>query len=1129
MGESSARQLRGESMADVIFAGSHARTAAALATVELTFDNTAGRVGGRFGNYEQIQVKRSMDREGVSSYFLNGTRCRRRDIKAVFMGTGLGSRSYSIIEQGMIARLIEAKPEVLGAHLEEAAQISGYRQSRKETETRMRATKENLSRLRLLIDEVDKQMASVRQQAATAKKYSKLKADEQRLQTELTALSWQEREHEWSANEKEVSLLTVELESSRAGRSAAVAILERFRREVAALEEQAGELQKQFYQDASAISQLEQELRHDREQMKKLTTELSQMEQRATQQKDSLGVVKDELLNTEAAEQSRQQQALEREQEELAATEALSAAVHNAKENQERNEHVQTKSAELHQRLLVLDERCDSSQLRSQKLIERQEKLEEDLRHLSSEGMEQLDDQRRQLAAQTNRVDDLIRREHQEQERLVDLRRQGEQLRRQAADQQDQHRQIESRLASLQEAQKVALRADKDSANAWLEQTGLSTEACLADRLRVPSRWRTAVETVLNIRLRDLELADPEQLLRFNSDNPSDIEIGAYAAGITATVDESAVPGGLPRLRDLVSAPALPASYLAGVCVAADLAQALAVRPDLQDGQSVITADGIWLGRDWLRMGRPVQAGVLDRAAEIQELIHKKDEAQRTCAEMDALVKDNTHQCERKDEELHLLREELRSGQEDRNKQHGVLVAAETRDEHRRQSSADMREKLAALADERERLQHEHDDLMRERSDTDRRLNESREKAEQERLAWEQSRELLEKARNRREQARERRHEIALGLETIVARRESLKQVQRDRESSLQQTEEQCQTLHTELSRIQENLPTKENQLQEKLKIRETLEQKLNEQRRLIERERNELSEHESSMEKGKVAEQALENQLQEKKLQGKEARTKMDMLEEQLATVKAEDVLSGLNDAEPSVWREKLETVERQLQKMGGVNLAAIEELEQLDKRRTYLDKQNNDLEEALATLTKSIRHIDTESRNRFQETFTQVNENFQKVFAHLFGGGQARLIVSGTDGQIPEVQVQAQPPGKRRGSIHMLSGGEKALTAIALVFAIFQLNPAPLCLLDEVDAPLDDYNVKRYMDLVADMAEKVQFIFITHNKITMEMADVLLGITMGEAGVSRIVGVDMEMAVQLTDDARDTADTTA
>ena len=231
--------------------------------------------------------------------------------------------------------------------------------------------------------------------------------------------------------------------------------------------------------------------------------------------------------------------------------------------------------------------------------------------------------------------------------------------------------------------------------------------------------------------------------------------------------------------------------------------------------------------------------------------------------------------------------------------------------------------------------------------------------------------------------------------------------------------------------------------------------------------------------------------------------------------------------DADPSTWQDKLTSVQRRLQKLGGVNLAAIEELEKLDERKSYLDQQNDDLEQALDTLMKAIRRIDAESRNRFQETFKQVNENFQEAFIHLFGGGQANLILSSADDQTPEVQVRAQPPGKRRSSIHMLSGGEKALTAIALVFAIFKLNPAPLCLLDEVDAPLDDYNVRRYMELITDMSSEVQFIFVTHNKITMEMSDVLLGVTMGEAGVSRVVGVDVAQAVEMAEDAHDVAGT--
>ena len=594
MGEVSARQLRGESMADVIFAGSGSRKPVSMASVELTFDNSSGRIGGRFGSYEKIQVKRTVDREGVSSYFLNGTRCRRRDIMEMFMGTGLGSRSYSMIEQGMISRLIEAKPEVLGAHLEEAARVSAYRQSRKETESRMRATRENLSRLRLTIDEVERQITTVRQQAAEAKKYRKLDQDEKRLQAELTALLWRKQEQEWRENEMEIKELMVGLEQLRAERSAAHAFLEGVRQEVSSMEEKAGQIQEQVYQSTSEVSQLEQKLQYGRDRINKLTAEIGQSEQRVSQQKEQQGEIEKDLQEAQAEEESRQKQALECEQDEQETIAALTEAERREQEGREQNERKQLANTELQQQLLVLDERCDSLRQRLQKIKEQQQRLEADLENLNGKEGDGLDDQRRLLSEQTKRVDDLVRQEQEGQEQLNNWRQQGEQLGRQAEEQHEQRRQIDSRLASLQEAQKVALLADKKNADAWLEQTGLSTAPRLADRLRVPAQWRTAVEIVLNIRLRDLELADTEQLLRFNSDNPSDVEVGAYATAIQPHTDNDQPPKGLSRLSDVVSEPTLPASYLDGVYVAEDLPQALAVRSSLGDGQSVITVEGVW-------------------------------------------------------------------------------------------------------------------------------------------------------------------------------------------------------------------------------------------------------------------------------------------------------------------------------------------------------------------------------------------------------------------------------------------------------------------------------------------------------------------------------------------------------
>jgi len=1113
MGESSAKMLRGESMADVIFNGSTGRQPVGTASIELLFDNSDGSAGGEYAKYNQISVKRQVSRDGQSSYFLNGARCRRRDIQDLFLGTGLGPRSYAIIEQGMISRLIEARPEDLRLFLEEAAGISKYKERRRETEGRMRSTRDNLERLDDVREEVEKQLLHLERQAATAEKYKQLRAEERRLDAELKALRWQSLERELGESEEHLRGQEVALEAAVARQRHLEAAIEGARDDYTQASDHFNEIQGRYYALGAEIARIEQGIRFTRESRSRQEAEHARLARELSETQDHLASDEqtlarcDHLLAEAGPQLLTAEQALtdaaravgeaeaslgrwEREWDDLnrrAAEPAQQAQLDRARIN-----HLEQRLGQDRQRLLRLEdelERLDTSALLAELLTrrEREEVLEEQVLAL--------EDTREQVSASLA-----------EQEQTLVLA--GEELNRERAGLQT----AGGRRASLMALQEAALRDADEVLSDWLKTAGLEEAPRLADHLQVEAGWEPAVEAVLAEHLRAV----------CTEGVPAGAEAAAGLALLDTTIEgfEAGTPP--DSLMGVVRSPWPLQGLLGQIRIAEGLGEAIQARSALGPGEAWVTPAGALVGPNWLRTARTDAAvgGVLARTKELKAL-HEAIEG----------LEERVQGLERDQERLREARSRV-EGERDRlvaeAAQLNKSLASLRADLAGRQARLDhQNERRAALAAEQAELAERLDNTAAEIEEAREQLHAALEAIES--LATEREtlgvrreafRQDVSQAREAEREWRERAHGLEVSIESQRASREAtarnLERTREQRAQLLERSEELREALAAHVAPLAEQ----ESQLEEELALRLEVEEGLGAARTQMEGLDRKARELEQERHRAEQEVQQWQSGVAEGRIARQELLVRGRTLEEQLAEAGGNPVefLASLQgDATESAWQARLEQTAARIQRLGNINLAAIDEFQGQSERKRYLDAQHADIARALETLEQAIRRIDRETRSRFKETYDQVNHGLQQLFPRLFGGGHAYLELTGEDLLETGVSVMARPPGKRNSSIHLLSGGEKALTAVAVVFAIFQLNPAPFCMLDEVDAPLDDANVGRFCEMVRSMSNQVQFIVVTHNKVTMEIAEHLLGVTMHEPGVSRLVSVDVEEAARL------------
>jgi len=1117
MGETSAKNLRGDSMTDVIFNGSSNRKPVGAASIELIFDNTDGTIDGQFAGYSEIAIRRTVTRDGSSQYFLNNVRCRRKDIIGIFLGTGLGPRSYSIIEQGMISRLIEAKPEDLRAHLEEAAGISKYKERRRETENRIRHTRDNLDRLNDLREEVEKQIVHLQRQAKQAERHKNLKNEQHQLDAELLAIRLREYEGSLQDAKREYEQYQTGYEAAVASQRRVEAETETSREKQLEASEALNETQAAHYKVDMEISQLQQAIEHNKATTERQQNDLTEAQQQLAAINHEIQVDEQQLreLDEKLNEIS---PTLERIRSSAAnTTEALEKSETELNQWRESWQEISSKLNETQRTSEVEEARIQHLDEQQQELSQRRQSLEEELGSLSVETLENdLADKVRQESEATNQVDGLSRKLQEVTSQINSLREQEKAVTAELEKSRNELESTRARLMTLEALQQAALGQDMEAVEGWLKSHSLGDRPRLGQQISVESPWERAAETVLSGMLQAVDVGDFEQCL---GDTLPDANVVLLGDSSAASDD---FYGAGESLLSKVSNAGAASGLLKKVKLADSVSDALRIRHSLGDDESVITPDGVWVSKSWVRINRAEDeaGGVITREQEIRSL--QDDVASR---------EDTVGRTEQKRADTHAQFEQAEQLRNQTQSQHSEAVQAQAQASAAlqafRQEVGKTRSRQSSLMEQVQGIKRQFESVSNLIRESQSRLSQASEQGGEHenrqsalRMQQEGLNDAVEKARSEAEQERQRLQELTIELESRRSSRESASTTLERAQAAQQQLNERIETLSEGIKSNAAPLAGLQENLQSELERKITVDEELKARHQVLDSANSLLNDLELQRSACDKSVNEAREQTDSKRMLVRETEVRREGVAEQFAELdrKLEDVLEALaEDATADVWEEKLEKIGRSIDRLGNVNLLAIEEFEEQSERKIYLDSQFEDLTEALETLENAIQKIDRETRSRFQETFDNVNAGMQRIFPRLFGGGHAYLTLEGDDVLSAGVSVMAQPPGKRNSSIHLLSGGEKALTAVSLVFAIFELNPAPFCLLDEVDAPLDDANVGRFCDIVREMSEHVQFLFITHNKITMELAGQLMGVTMHEPGVSRLVSVDVDEAVKL------------
>ncbi|MDO5504708.1 MAG: chromosome segregation protein SMC [Pseudoxanthomonas suwonensis] len=1116
MGESSASRLRGDSLTDVIFSGSSARKPVSQAMVELIFDNSDRTITGEYGAFDEISVKRTVSRDGQSNYYLNGAKCRRRDITDLFLGTGLGPRSYSIIEQGMISQIIEAKPEDLRVYLEEAAGISKYKERRRETENRIRHTRENLDRLNDLREEVGKQLAHLARQARQAEQYTALAEERKVKDAQWKALEFRVLDVQLGGHRDALAQAETRLEQLIAEQRHAERELEtgRIRRDEAA--DALSKAQAEVYDVGSTLARVEQQIAHQKELGQRLQrardearTALSELGEHISGDQQRLEVLQSEIAEAEPELELLQESDAEK-QEALREAEARLAdwqqrwdghsreqaeAARAAEVERTRVDYLDRQSLEADRRREALAGEHAGFDLDSLSAAFEQLTLEHDTRKAALDGLGEEVETRKQAVLQLQDASRALQNE------LSELRKQAQAAR--------------GRLSSLETLQHAALGQEQGAAVAWLRGRGLDSAARVGEKLQVESGWEAAVESALGQMIEGVLVDAPESLVHALAE----LGEGRLALVSTEASEQAVAP---TSLAAKVRGPAAIRRLLARLHVAESLDEARTLMTGLPAGDSVITRNGERLGNGWVRVLRSGAAkqGALLREKEIQQLRAGIEGFQQRDHELEAKLAETRdaalaadQQREEAQRSLYLAHRAVSELAGQLHGQQGRLESARGRIEKIQAEQAQLAETLDTSREQAREARSRLEDAV-ERMAV---LEEARTGLDEQRRGLGDAREA---ARTAARESRDRAHALALRLESQRAQVASLGQSLQRMGGQRGQLDTRLNELSAQLADGDSPVTALEDERQAALARRVDVDKALADARSLLDGVDAELRNHELTRQQRDGQAVAQREAISQRRLDQQALLIRAEQLRAAVSEggFVLDEVLDALDDsAEAPAWEKAVVDLDAKMRRLEPVNLAAIAEHAEAAQRKDYLDAQDADLNAALETLEDAIKKIDRETRGRFRDTFDRVNAGVQELYPRLFGGGHAYLELTGEDLLDTGVAIMARPPGKRVSSISLLSGGEKAMTAVALVFAIFQLNPAPFCLLDEVDAPLDEANVGRFTAMVSEMSQAVQFLFVTHNKATMEAASQLSGVTMREPGVSRLVSVDLAEAARL------------
>lgn len=1093
MGESNARQLRGGSMQDVIFTGTSKRKPVGVASVELRFDNTYGKLGGAYNAYNELAVRRQVTREGKSEYFLNGTRCRRRDITDIFLGTGLGPRSYAVIEQGMINRLVDAKPEEMRVFIEEAAGVSRYQARRRETLQHLEHTEQNLARLEDIAAELKSQLRTLKRQSEAAIQYKTLETQIRTLKIEI--LSFQanqsqklQQEYTIEMNElgERFKLVRSESHTIEHDLEATSALFQR-------LIQQSSPLQHEWQQAEKKLAELKMTLEQKQSLFQQNSSSLIQLEQQKLQTKERLQL--SELqVETLTAQYDEQSEALvELEQQTQSTEHHFSDLQAQQKQAQQQFEQIKTQVDQQQQKKLQMAAQIEQLA----KNVQRIEQQKQTLQNQSNQIRAQVqDDEQAQLE----------QLQQQLQQEIIILETEIEQFQQNTKILQDQQQQDKANLQSLKTEIQVLLAEQKNLNQLLAKQSPKQNQNAvrLMQSLRLTAQGKAHAVIIEKFLAKWLQAQLIESGQTFQED---------VARQLKSSTQQKIQIQQLRCLNDFIEAPQF--SLWANVAVADDLTTALSHQSDLIHAQSILTLDGYHVGADWviaLHYDEDSQSaqGMLSHQVRLEEIEQQLAEMQPQLLELENEF--SVQQQTLQQQQQHLQQQQQSQKQKQRELQQLDVQIAKL--QSTAQAFVLQQQQLADQLKQLD-LQLEEDAMQRDDLEIDlhalaikleavlpnyktlqfqvESLNEQLDEQQQQLTQQQQQREVL------RQQTSQANQQIELLEKDISFLKTQYRQII-----------EQIEQAKKFVDPIQLELPNLESQFQEQFQQTEKLQKNWNEWQLELNQVQEKQQQLTEQRHQAQQKDELVREQLEQKRLAWQAAKSDREHYLEQLKELNSEPV-SDLS-IEIKEHQQKLEKAQQQFEKIGAVNLAASQEYEEVSQRFDELSHQMQDLQNTVDQLKDAMKSIDQETRKLFMTTFDQVNQELQVLFPKVFNGGEATLSLE--DDWQSGVKLMARPPGKRNSSLALLSGGEKALTALALVFAIFRLNPAPFCVLDEVDAPLDDANVQRYCNLVKELSEQVQFIYITHNKLAMTMATDLLGVTMPEPGTSKLVTVDLEQA---------------
>ncbi len=1120
IGVRSAKELRGESLADLIFNGTDKRKPLSQAAVEIHFDNAEGKLGGEYASYREIVIRREIYRDGSSQYFLNNTACRRKDVVDLFLGTGLGPRSYAIIEQGMISQLIEAKPEELRVYLEEAAGISKYKERRRDTELRIEHTRENMARLNDIMQEVLKQLSHLKRQANQAERYKEFKTEQRDLKAKIAAIQWQSAHSLLETLTAELNRDETRFAQLQAEQQAFISQIEKSR----VIQHESSDVfyaaQENYFEAKNALENHEKNLQRDQVRLQQLQNDLQQI----NQQLDELqALLEENQQNAEVLETDMERYSPELQQAEnhlLQTQSRLSESEQQLNAWQKKFEQLNQTLHQAEQAVSRIKNNCHHFSQREKTSQERLQSYEQQLAQITQVAYEEaIQESESRQSELSERISAMTTQKINFEQNLQQKQKHKLLLTQTREQQLKQWQKLQKDVSELQALLNIKMADEKPELQRWLAQQSFS-EKRLIQQLSVDAGWEMAVEIVARQFLKAYVVKIPFALASELKELPEgEVCLVSDQTSASQAQQENQVLTLSAKVKNAGSMSVL----LENVLIAADLAEAEKLLPQLNDFQSVITADGIWLNKNWLLCYKPdkTEKSLFVYERELQEKLKQLEAISESLKNVNAELTRLEQEINEQQNQFNEFSQNFSQTQQnfyDAEKEFALLI------EKKRQQDQRVQEISAQISRETQEIARFQAELQAELKQL-----QDKELAYEQLIAEKNALEVQKLAANQQyhesklahESAKNRRDEIQVQLNSTKNQLHYLKEHIQRTQKQFDQQEDKLQQVQADIEQIEPVIQSAETALNEKISFYQDKQALMQQAKQALDEIELTMNQLEAERKNSEQAINQLRDQREQRRLQLRESEIKCQQYESELQELEVvlNDLLQTLESYNLEQSQIELQEINRKIERLGAINLAAIDEHQELDQRRIYLDQQFKDLEEALATLESAMAKIDQETRSLLQETYNHANQTFQQLFPKIFGGGRADLELTGEDILTSGVLIKAQPPGKRNSTIHLLSGGEKALTTIALVFSLFQLNPAPFCLLDEVDAPLDDANVVRFCNLVKEMAKKVQFLFISHNKITIEMAEELAGVTMSEPGVSRLVAVDVEKALQLAE----------